>query len=421
MNNSKNDLFQDIEKSKSVKILGLSAFVNVQFKEELRESLFDRIESGSLQCSVIAESDNQLFQHSLITDTQNNKRMSFEELKTIRKFFINELTKNETRSKNTKISISSLMVPFFSVQTDDNLWYLPINDFNIENYFILSKKNNLYEAVLNYLNSIENDDSLKKFLADPNAEMLELFDQNKIPRGIFPRDSFYNTDHFQYVVWGLVFNREGKLLIHQRKENAKDNQNLWDKSIGGHIAFENEKSSHEAVVRELIEELYTEEKKQQSGHGFSMLSEDISKVYFLGDWRLEDNGPYYLDHIKLIESKKSPKEENWVFYKIPLSITHNTPRILPNKRGERWLRVVADVFIFITNTEICAEYLHRFKNSQYLLIEPNDLKTWMEREKDDKNNDFKVTPDLKYIMTGKLRNFIDEVSTTIKFSNIRKL
>jgi hypothetical protein len=36
------------------------------------------------------------------------------------------------------------------------------------------------------------------------------------------------------------------------------------------------------------------------------------------------------------------------------------------------------------------------------------------------NNEFKVTHDLKFIMTGKLRDIIAEVSTTIKYSNIRK-
>ena len=419
MNSPKNKLFDDIKNSKSIKIIGISVLGSDKFYDFFEENLFSKLDTGQKKCLVIAESDNQLFQQSLITDTQADNRKSFEELKIIRKFFFIQLGKTIKRSENSISNISSLTLPFYAVVTDKNLWYLPINDFNAENYFILNKSNQLFDSVNDYLEFLIGKDG-NKFLAKPNAEMLELFDQNKVPRGIFPRDSFYNTDHYQYVVWGLVFNRQGKLLIHKRKENAKDNQNMWDKSIGGHIDFENEKSTHEAVVRELIEELYTEEKIQQSGHGFSMLSEDISKVYFLGEWRLEDNGPYYLDHIKLLESKKKEKEENWVFYKLPYNFTHNTPRILPDNRGERWLRVMVDVYFFITNTEVTDEYLEKFKNSLYLLIEPNKLKTWMENGFDDNNNFFQVTPDLKYIMTGKLRNLIDEVSSTIKFSNIRK-
>lgn len=413
-------LLDDINSSKHVTIIGISILGTDEFSDFFEEHFFSKLEKNQKKCLIIAESDNQLFQLSLIRDVQGDDRKSFEQLKINRKFFFSKLNKSGDRSKNSTMRISSLMLPFYAVITDKNLWHLPINVYNADEYVVLSKNTLLYNAVDGYIKFLNDEKGGGKFLANPKAEMLELFDQNKVPRGIFPRDSFYNTDHYQYVVWGLVFNREGKLLIHKRKENAKDNQNMWDKSVGGHIDFENEKSTQEAVVRELIEELYKEEKVQQTGHGFSMLSEDISKVYFLGDWRLEDNGPYYLDHIKLIESKKKSGEENWVFYKLPYNFTHNTPRILPDNRGERWLRVMVDVFVFITNTEVNDEYLLRFKNSQYLLIDPNRLKTWMEEGLDERGNEFLITPDLKYIMTGKLRNVIDEVSSTIKFSNIRK-
>ena len=38
-------------------------------------------------------------------------------------------------------------------------------------------------------------------------------------------------------------------------ENAKDNQGMWDKSVGGHVAI-NDIDTVKAVARELAEELY---------------------------------------------------------------------------------------------------------------------------------------------------------------------
>ena len=436
-----NELIKDIKTSEKVTMIGVSVIASKEYKDELEQALFSDLKTGKKKCIVIAESDNQLFQQSLLTDKDNvEPRISFEELMLMRNFFINKLptTKNEKGEmvpQNAEVSISALTLPFYAIKTDKNLWYLPINDFNADNYFILKEGDKLYNSVKNYIDLLKGD--LSKFLSKPGKELLELFDQNKVPRGIFPRDSFYNTDHYQYVVWGLVFNREGKLLIHKRASNAKDNQDMWDKSVGGHIDFQHEKSTHEAIMREMIEELFTKEQVRQQGHSFSMLTDDISKIYFLGDWRLENYGVDYLNHIKVIENKTKEGEENWIVYQYPFnkwtgegsSFTHNTPRIIPkaNGGGEKWLRVVVDVFFIIANTSVTQEYIDReFQNSQFLLIEPNKLKSWMENGVADnnkyngENNEFKVTPDLKFIMTGKLRDVITEVSTTIKYSNIRK-
>jgi isopentenyldiphosphate isomerase len=431
------NLFKDIKDSKSVTIIGASVISSSTFRKTLGDALFDETEKGNKKCIVVAESDNQLFQMSLLTDVQRDNRLSFEELITMRKFFFNEFERKEGRKANSIVRISSLTLPFFAIQTEQSIWYLPINDFDADHYFIVKEGDGLYASVVEYIKLLTDgllidkelaaltvDQKLvhseNKYLAPPHVELLELFDQNTVPRGIFPRDTFYDTDHYQYVVWGLVFNREGKLLIHKRKSNAKDNQDMWDKSVGGHYDYTKEKSTSDGMIRELIEELFTKEQKEQTGHGFSMLTDNKESAYYLGDWRLEDYGPYYLDHIALLESQKEQGEENWVMYKYPLSFTHNTPRLLPNGK-ERRLRVMVDVFFIITNTVVKENYIkEHFQNSDYLLAEPNKLKTWVDNGLGGDGNVFKVTPDLKYIMTGKLRDVINEVSTTIKFSNIRK-
>lgn len=419
-------LFKDIQKSKNIIIIGLGVLGSPNVKKNFQEALFSRVADKKVKCIIIAESDNQFFQFSLLTDISTKDRVSFEEFKIRRNYFYNELSKIQDGGELIDFKITSLNIPAFIVKLDNSIWHLPLSCFDIDDYVKLDKKSKIYSSINSYAGYLINADQGGKYSTKYGAEMLELFDQKHVPRGIFPRDSFYGTDHYQYVIWGLVFNREGKLLIHKRKDNAKDNQNMWDKSIGGHIDFNIERSSQDAAGRELIEELFTKENKQQSGHAFSMLSEDIEKVYFLGDWRIENYGVDYLNQLKLLEAGASEGEENWVFYKIPNSFSHNTPRLLPDGKGERWLRVIVDSYIFIANTSVTEETVTKMENSEFLLVEPRELKTWIEQGKKDIKSDndddytFDVTPDLKYIMTGNLRDVIEEVSLTIKYSDLRK-
>ena len=407
-------LFKDIKQSNRIIIIGVSVLAD----EKLKNKVKDIFEGKNV--TILAESDNQLFQMSLLTDIVREKsiRISFEEMKIRRNYFYENL--NSAREK-IEYLLTALFIPNFIIKTDNNIWYMPVTSFDVINYEKAIKSSKNYSVLKEYIDFVTNKKQGGKYSETPNKEMLELFDQNKVPRGIFPRDSFYNTDHYQYVIWGLVFNREGKLLIHKRSENAKDNQGMWDKSIGGHIDFNVERSSSDAAMRELIEELYTKEEKQQTGHKFSMLSEDTDKVYYLGDWRIEKFGADYLRHVELLENKTKQGAEHWVFYRIQNSFTHNTPRLLPDGKGEKWLRVIVDSYIFIANTDVTEKTIGKMENSQYLLIEPNQLKNWMDSRKDGKGKEFQVTPDLKYIMTGKMRDLIDEVSLTIKYSNIRKI
>lgn len=421
-------MLKELNECKSLTIVGLGILGNKIDLAIIKQLVFDRIGSSIDQCIAIAESDNQLFQYSLITDNVTTDRVSFEQLKIRRDFFKKALLRATPGTTTVYYRITAINIPGLIVKAGDSIWFAPTTSINSDGYTKLDKSAILYSQMEQYLEYLLEPELGGKYSTkdEAGAEMLELFDQKLVPRGIFPRNSFYGTDHYQYVVWGLVFNRDGKLLIHKRKANAKDNQNMWDKSIGGHINFNIERSTQDAAGRELIEELFTKENKQQRGHAFSMLSEDLSKVYYLGDWRIENHGTDYLNQIKLLENEKPRGEENWVFYKIPKSITHNTPRILPDGKGERWLRVIVDVFIFIANTSVNENSVKLMENSKYLLVDPSRLKTWIDQGiKDVSAYDgdslaFEVTPDLKFIMTGSLRDTIEEVSMAIQYSEIRK-
>lgn len=385
-----------------------------------------KVESSNARCDVIAESDTQLFQHSLRTDTPYQPtgvpRLPFKQLQGRRDLVQREIQKSDRRKQRGRFAISTLPLPLYVVRLDNSVWYLPVTGEvdRLESYRQLATGDPWFQLVTSYIERLADAARDGRYIAEPTGELLELFDQKHIPRGIYPRDCFYDTDHYQYVVWDFVFSRRGEMLIHKRSDNAKDNQSMWDKSVGGHIDFNRERSSAEAAVRELIEELYTKEQEQQTGHAFSLLSDDPTHVYFLGDWRPDHCGPEYLNHVALLERDKKQGHEPWVQFRIPGTLEHNTPRLLPNGTQRR-LRVLADVFIVIANTVLTAEAAREgLQNSEYLLLEPATIKTWIENGRNDRGEEFKATPDLEFIMTGALRDTIEEASQMIKYAKIRR-
>ena len=87
----------------------------------------------------------------------------------------------------------------------------------------------------------------------------------------------------------------------------------------------------------------------------------------------------------------------------------------------RKLRVIADTFIFIANTKLNQKTLKdKLSNSKFDLVRPEELKAWIEQGRDYNNKEFNVTPDLSFIMNGKIRDIIEQVSQLIQYSDIRQ-
>ena len=103
-----------------------------------------KIESANARCEVIAESDNQLFQHSLRTDTTYSgkgvPRVPFKQLQGRRDLLQRELQKTDTRKQRARFSISTLPLPLYVVRVDESVWYLPVTGEGdrIESYRQLS-------------------------------------------------------------------------------------------------------------------------------------------------------------------------------------------------------------------------------------------------------------------------------------------
>ena len=311
-----------------------------------------------------------------------------------------------------EIEIIHLNIPVSIIQVDDrifaNLWLHELSP-----KFEEVKKDHQWRSQLNsYIQTFFSKDIGRKYSCKAEDESLELFDHDRIPRGIYPRKSFYDTDYSQLVVWAFIFDRKGRLLIHKRKKNAKDNQEMWDKSVGGHVDFDADFDTSQAVLREVIEELFSEEMKKSKVDLTTWVVSNEDLIY-LGDWRpnRRQKYPFYeLNHIR----------REWAFFKASDSPRISSPRTLPNG-GIRRLQVIADVFLFVTGPAFDDESLGVLKNSKFKLIELSELKNVMDKAlRNEKVKDFdkkqipKFTPDLTNVMTSKLRDTLEEFSQYIK-------
>ena len=252
-----------------------------------------------LELKIFFESDSENFNQSLVTDTKNSiNRTSFTTLQThkdrikgttntsgLRNDIISHVEKPEIKSKiEERITINqiNLRLPINVIKVDDTIWYTFTSNKlpKIDDYF-LAEDDKLINDIKSYINYYTQSESGSIFLSKPNDELIQLYDRNSIPRGIYPRKAFYSTEFKRYSIWGFVFNRNGDLLLHQRSKHTKDNRLLWDKSIGGHVDI-TDSSTYQTAQRELIEELFLPQAEFTP-----FLKEDIGEFNNYGDLDFE--------------------------------------------------------------------------------------------------------------------------------------
>jgi tetratricopeptide (TPR) repeat protein len=378
--------------------------------------------------TVLCESDNLLFTKSLILDTDVVKtRRSFRKLKFARDKALDlikeaRLVGDQGTETIMEVQIMHLPIPLAIAQIDGrifaNLWL-----HETEDYFEEITENHPWHSLIEgYMNTYFDPRSGRKYTSHPGDELLELYDHDRTPRGIYPRESFYDTDHSQLVVWAFVFDRRGRMLIHRRSDNAKDNQGMWDKSVGGHVEFSDHHTSR-AAYREVIEELFTEEPEDVKSDLKKWAISD-EEVIYLGDWRPSRRKHYPFQEIRSFERE-------WAFFRLRDVEGFErlySPRMLSNATKRR-LRVIPDIFLFVAGPQLNEDFLNRLKNSTFKLIELPHLKSVMDRALSGKEvarfdeNRFdpskvnavpQFSPDLEKVMTGKMRDILEEFSQYIK-------
>lgn len=103
------------------------------------------------------------------------------------------------------------------------------------------------------------------FCTGSDQEIVPVFDRDSIHVGYLPRAHLRYVPYSCKVVWGVVFDRTGRLLLQRRSDSSADNPRLWDKSFGGHVS-RGDSSELQTLYREFSEELMVESDLSSSIH-----------------------------------------------------------------------------------------------------------------------------------------------------------
>lgn len=437
---------QDLMESakKKVVILGVTHLGDDFDWDHFATAISPRIGEGSLEVRIFRESDNFIYGKSLISENKaisgDIKSYSFTQLRYAYNAVIEELRKKvfklcctgrprteeeinrlEKHKKNYKTNFSvrtmCLDIPVPAVCIDDD-YYITMSltkFFSNDRYYEKIDANNLwYDDYVKYLQAYleKKDCSIKysgKALYEDEGhddEILELYDVDRVARGLYPRDCFYETNNSQLVIWDFVFSRSGKLLLHKRKWNAKDNVGMWDKSVGGHVDYSIDFDSTDAATRELVEELFNDEGALQThGADTSFHKEDTSKFVFLGEWNKDSryDAPFK-------EIQDHPKR--WFYFRLPksTSIRRQSNRVMPpifrDQSGEEI--DIVDFKSHFTKEQIielvkgCEKYKTKFARLDeaeiYSKIEPVNILEMLDHVRESEKTDL-LTVAKRYGMT----------------------
>ena len=400
-----------------------------------------------LTVTVLYESDSECFQQSLLLDTPFSvNRSSYDSLITHRNrvggpavhrkdlpmpgllqdVLQQANDESERRSILTRLLVRqhNLRMPICVIIADDRLWFTVVANTlpNIDNYQQVPKEQPLYEMVLSFGDFCTDPEKGGIYLSKPGEELIQLYDRDGYPRGIFPRPCFYTTRYKRYSIWGFVFNRTGELLLHQRSMTTKDGRGLWDKSIGGHVDLR-DYSTFRTAQRELIEELFLPEAE------FSKYVQAYLKdIINFGDWN-----PLKRVETSFKNAFAALDANDWILFRVtdengnPLSVDRESQRRMHDDDGNvAWKSTVfiSDVFFFIAPPGYIDDenQVHKtFELSEkkgaaqsHALITIGGLRDWIEMERQKGTQKEVFTDDLLYIDT-QYRGLLERFSEFIRY------
>lgn len=293
----------------------------------------------------------------------------------------------------------------------DNVYYAnldPLHSYDVDKYVYIGnssmhseedeKRFHLFEEYISYFNAFVNSQYYTEETKKGNRkEVIYNYKSDHAIIGQMPRDSFYGSENYKLVMWALVFDREGKILIHKRSINAKDNQGMWDKSVGGHIAI-TDRDTISGASREIAEELYTVEEAEQ-GHSknSSWINANKDKIIYLGKWN-EARYPNFATNLRL----ESDEFYSFSFDSRLTSQPIDSMRVLPDGTHIN-AKCFVDLYFVVTSEEFD---LSELENSKYLVLPPQKIKEYakigeLPKEASDKEcGAFEVTPDLEYMINS---------------------
>lgn len=427
-------MLEDILNKAKNEIIILGTNTLIPELEESGEFFADKLTlEEELKISIFYESDTENFNQSLVIDTkQSINRTSFTLLNMHKNRIVGTTAssglKNEVLSYIDKKNIENisqrvvlhqvnLRLPVYIIKVDDEVLYALVTHKlpEISDYILAEGKQK--EDLLDYLAHYIGSDEGKKFLSKKGDELIQIYDKDSIPRGIVPRKAFFSTYYKRYSVWGLVFNRKGELLLHQRSSNTKDNRLKWDKSIGGHVDI-SDSSTYQTAQRELVEELFLPEAEHTR-----YLKEDLGDIINYGDLNFNKRPE---KEFKNAFDKLKPTD--WIMFRAtdnkgrPLTVDRVSDREIINNQGMNELKktiFISDVFIFIApenhldDEEEMKELVKLSEKTgaaeNHKLLSVDKLREWIENEEQSL-----FTDDLIYINL-EMRPLLEQYSSFISY------
>jgi len=392
--------------------------------------------------TILYESENELFQ--IASSLRSKKTKNFVPFSVMRQRInrisgkgnipgikeeiLKKIRNNTLRTSAEKrifIRQTNLKIPFNLMIVDENIWqaFITHNLPKLQDYIKIDHKidTRFISEIENYLEFLIKEKEGNVYLSKPDEELIWVYDSEAKPRGVFPRASFYTTDYGRYVVWILVFNRNGELLLQRRNMRTNDNRGLWDKSIGGHVDL-SDVSTAMTAKRELIEEMYLPDAEYTK-----YLAADFGDIVDYGEWNLRKRTD------RSFRSQfKSLGPYDWILFRstdnkgLPLTIKRVSERTFHHMKNNKEVLSIrktifhADTFFAIApkgelddNETIKINLTASTKKgviSEYKLTTISELDQWI---KEEGTNNF--TDDILSII-AEYREMLEQISEFIKYS-----
>lgn len=359
--------------SEKLVIVGVNPLIDQLTKDP--ELLYDllRVENN-LKITILYENETENFNQSLFFDKDNSRhKVEFDKLQTYRNRLIGrkgkkrvglvadvlQLFENSERDENENRIVlyqNNLRHNVNLIQVDDIILYCTttIDIPSLDMYSVVTSDSNptLYKHYSDYIEFLLKKDAGLLYLSKVGDELIELYDMNSIPRGIYPRKAFYTDDYQRHSIWAFVYNRKGELLLHKRSERTADNRSLWDKSAGGHVDII-DSSTIMTAKRELIEELFLPEAEYTQ-----YMSAELGDIIDFGEWNIIKRPEKHfkssfdgLDEIDWVVFRATERDERGKY--VPMTVRRKSPRKIHllvdgEEKVVTWFtRFISDVYLFI--------------------------------------------------------------------------
>lgn len=397
--------------------------------------------NSDLRIVLLCESDSENFSQSLCTDSASaGHRRSYTSLQVHRDRIIGRNGRHGLTSEIADLisdpvlrqSVTSrvlarqlnLRLPVNIIEADGRIWFsvTTAGASELTSYRELQPTEHLYGQLKELIEFYTNPQKGGVYLSEPGEELIQLYDAQGYPRGIFPRTSFYTTAYARYSIWGFVFNRKGDILLHQRSITTKDGRGLWDKSVGGHVDLR-DSSTHITAERELVEELFLPEAEYSK-----YIRADLGDIIHFGEWN-----PVKRPERTLRAAFAGLGESDWVLFRAtddqgePLVVNRVSDRRIHADDGTvSFKRTVfrSDIYLFIAPPALLdtPEQMNRLLGvaeqsgaaQAHRLVTVDELRSWIEASEAAATDRETFTDDVLFINL-RYRSLLEQFAEFVRY------